>query len=299
MTTEEEFRVPNPMEFWLFLPQMRLTMDQLVERARAAEAAGFAGIAGMDHLTPPLAENQPMFEGMITNTWLASQTETLRVGSLVLCDSFRHPAVLAREAVTLDQASGGRFELGIGWGSVADELGAFGVGSQEAKVRLGRLRESLEIITALWTGEPLDYEGEHFTLHGAQQVPGPVRHIPIVIGGAGKGTMKLVAEHADWWNVHTHIVDKLDEMRPLAGKARCSLQAQVAFVPAGGAREEIEATARRRFGSTPIVGSAPELVDYFGSLQERGVERVYAWFCDFAAPDTLAAFGEGVIREFD
>jgi alkanesulfonate monooxygenase SsuD/methylene tetrahydromethanopterin reductase-like flavin-dependent oxidoreductase (luciferase family) len=291
--------VPNPMEFWLFLPQMRLTMDQLVERARAAEAAGFAGVAGMDHLTPPLAESQPMFEAMITNTWLASQTESLRVGSLVLCDSFRHPAVLAREAVTLDQASGGRFELGIGWGSVADELGTFGVGSQEAKVRLGRLRESLEIMTALWTGEPLDYEGEHFTLHGAQQVPGPVGHIPIVIGGAGKGTMKLVAEHADWWNVHTHIVDKLDEMRPSAGNARCSLQAQVAFVPAGGAREEIEATARRRFGSTPIVGSAPELVDYFGSLQERGVERVYAWFCDFAAPDTLAAFGEGVIRAFD
>jgi alkanesulfonate monooxygenase SsuD/methylene tetrahydromethanopterin reductase-like flavin-dependent oxidoreductase (luciferase family) len=274
-------------------------MDQLVERARAAEAAGFAGVAGMDHLTPPLAESQPMFEGMITNTWLAGRTETLRVGSLVLCDSFRHPAVLAREAVTLDQASGGRFELGIGWGSVADELGTFGVGSQEAKVRLGRLRESLEIMTALWTGEALDYEGEHFTLHGAQQVPGPVGHIPIVIGGAGKGTMRLVAEHADWWNVHTHIVDKLDEMRPFAGNARCSLQAQVAFVPAGAAREEIEATARRRFGSTPFVGSAPELVEYFGSLQQRGVERVYAWFCDFAAPDTLAAFGEGVIREFD
>jgi alkanesulfonate monooxygenase SsuD/methylene tetrahydromethanopterin reductase-like flavin-dependent oxidoreductase (luciferase family) len=290
--------VPNPMEFWLFLPQMRLTMDQLVERARAAEAAGFAGVAGMDHLTPPLAESQPMFEAMVTNTWLASQTESLRVGSLVLCDSFRHPAALAREAVTLDHASGGRFELGIGWGSVADELGTFGVGSQEAKVRLGRLRESLEIMTALWTGEALDYEGEYFTLHGAQQVPGPVGHIPIVIGGAGKGTMKLVAEHADWWNVHTHIVDKLDEMRPSAGNARCSLQAQVAFVPPGGARDDIEATARRRFGSTPIVGTAPELVDSFGSLQERGVERVYAWFCDFAAPDTLAAFGEGVISQF-
>ena len=257
MANDEEIRVPNAMEFWLFLPQMRLTMDQLVERARAAEAAGFVGVAGMDHLTPPLAESQPMFEGMITNTWLAGRTDALRVGSLVLCDSFRHPAVLAREAVTLDHASGGRFELGIGWGSVADELGTFGVGSQEAKTRLARLRESLEIMTALWTGDALDYEGEYFTLRGARQVPGPVGHIPIVIGGAGKGTMRLVAEHADWWNVHTHIVDKLDEMRPFAGRARCSLQAQVAFVAAGNTRDEIEATARRRFGSTPIVGSAP------------------------------------------
>src|SRR5580692_9729499 len=222
---DEELPVKSPLEFWVFLPQMRLTMEQLVERARAAEEAGFGGVAGMDHLTPPLAESQPMFEAMITNTWLASHTEHLRVGSLVLCDSFRHPAVLAREAVSIDHASEGRFELGIGWGSVAAELGMFGVGSQEAKVRLGRLRESLEIMTALWTGEPLDYEGEHFTLHGAQQVPGPLSHMPIVIGGAGKGTMKLVAEHADWWNVHTHIVDKLDEMRPSAGNARCSLQA--------------------------------------------------------------------------
>ena len=288
----------SPLEFWLFLPQMRLTMDQLVDRARAAEAAGFGGIAGMDHLTPPLAESQPMFEAMITNTWLAGRTERLRVGSLVLCDSFRHPAVLAREAVSIDQASGGRYELGIGWGSVPAELDTFGIGSLEPKVRLSRLRESLEIIKALWSGEALDYEGEHFSLHGAQQVPGPVGHIPIVIGGAGKGTMRLVAEHADWWNLHTHIVDKLDEMRPHAGKARCSLQAQVAFVPPSASRDEIEAVTRRRFGRTPTVGTAPELVDYFGSLQERGVERVYAWFCDFAEPDTLAAFGETVIREF-
>jgi alkanesulfonate monooxygenase SsuD/methylene tetrahydromethanopterin reductase-like flavin-dependent oxidoreductase (luciferase family) len=288
----------SPLEFWLFLPQMRLTMDQLVARARAAEAAGFTGIAGMDHLTPPLADDQPMFEAMITSAWLAGRTEDLRVGSLVLCDSFRHPAVLARQAVSVDHASGGRFELGIGWGSVADEFATFGVGSLEPKARLSRLRESLEIITALWTGEKVDYEGEHFTMHAAQQVPGPVGHIPIVIGGAGKGTMQLVAKHADWWNVHTHIVDKLDEMRPLAGKARCSLQVQVAFVPPSGPRDEIETTARRRFGSTPQVGTAPELVDFFGSLQERGVERVYAWFCDFAAPETLAAFGETVIKEF-
>jgi alkanesulfonate monooxygenase SsuD/methylene tetrahydromethanopterin reductase-like flavin-dependent oxidoreductase (luciferase family) len=203
---------------------MRLTMEQMVARAQAAEAAGFDGIANMDHLAPPLAESQPMTDAMITNTWLAGRTEHLRVGSLVLCDSFRHPAVLAREAVTIDQASGGRFELGIGWGSVADEFRTFGIGSREPKARLSRLRESLEIMQALWAGEKFDYEGEHFTLHDAQQQPGPIGHIPIVIGGAGKGTMQLVAAHADWWNVHTHIVDKLDEMRPLSGNARCSLQ---------------------------------------------------------------------------
>ena len=283
-------------DFWVFLPQMRMTMDQLVERARAAEAAGFGGIASMDHMAPPAAESSPMFEAMITNAWLAARTDRLHVGSLVLCDSFRHPAVLAREAVSLDHASGGRFELGIGWGSVAGELTTFGIGSAEPKARLNRLRESLEIITALWAGETLDYEGEHFRLHGAEQQPGPLEKIPITIGGAGKGTMRLVATFADWWNVHIGIVDKLEEMRPYSGNAKCSVQVQVAFVPPSGPREEIAQAAHRRFGRRiPVVGAADELVDYFGSLCERGVERVYVWFCDFAPPETLAAFGETVI----
>ena len=104
--------------------------------------------------------------------------------------------------------------------------------------------------------------------------------------------MRLVAAHADWWNVHTHIVDKLVEMRPFAGDARCSLQVQVAYVAPSASRDEIEQTARRRFGPTPVVGTAAELVDYFGALQARGIERVYAWFCDFAPPETLSAFGD-------
>ncbi|HWF15345.1 MAG TPA: LLM class flavin-dependent oxidoreductase [Acidimicrobiales bacterium] len=285
----------TPMEFWLYLPQMRLDMDDLVARARAAEAAGFRGLAGMDHLAPPGAESQPMFEAMTTNAWVAAKTSDLRVGSLVLCDSFRHPVVLAKEAVTIDRASGGRFELGIGWGSVTDEFEAYGIGSTESKFRVGRLKESLEIMTALWRGEAFDYEGEHFIVHQAQQQPTPLGPIPIVIGGAGRKTMELVAAHADWWNVHVSILDRFDEMRERAGPARCSLQVQVAFVGAGADREAIDQTARRRFWGGHVLGTAPELVDYFGGLAERGVERAYVWFTDFAPPETLEAFGNEVI----
>ena len=124
-----------PVRFHLFLPQMRLTFDQLVERARAAEAAGFEGIAGMDHLAPPGAEDQPMYEAMVTNTWLAAHTSTLTLSTLVLCDAFRHPAMLAREAVSLDHASGGRYELGLGWGSVPSEFEVYGTGSTEPQPR--------------------------------------------------------------------------------------------------------------------------------------------------------------------
>jgi alkanesulfonate monooxygenase SsuD/methylene tetrahydromethanopterin reductase-like flavin-dependent oxidoreductase (luciferase family) len=260
-------------EFHLYLPQMRLAMDAMVEKARAAEAAGFTGMAGMDHLAPPLAEQHDMYEALTTNAWLLAHTERLVQSQLVLCDAFRHPAVLAREAVTLDHASGGRFELGIGWGSVVEEFTTYGVRPIAARERVGRLKETLEIVRALWTGEVVDYEGEWF---------------------------QLVAAHADWWNVPIHQLGRLDEMRDRAGDARVSVQHMYAFVPQGVERAAIEEPARRRFGhhSNLVVGERTELLDHFHAMQERGVERFYVWFTDFAAIETLEAFGAEVISSF-
>jgi alkanesulfonate monooxygenase SsuD/methylene tetrahydromethanopterin reductase-like flavin-dependent oxidoreductase (luciferase family) len=286
------------VEFHLFLPQMRLSLGQLVERARAAEAAGFVGIAGMDHLAPPAAEDQPMYEAMVTNTWLAAHSERLTLSTLVLCDAFRHPAVLAREAVSLDHASGGRYELGLGWGSVPAEFEVFGTGSTEPRQRVARMKETLEVLHALWAGETVDYDGEFHHLKGAFQAPGPLHRIPIVIGGAGPKTLELVAKHADWWNLHTGIVDRIDELRPRVGKARVSIQQMVAFVPSEGERASVTELAERRFGRSGVaVGDANQLVEHYGALAERGVERVYAWFTDFAKPETLAAFGETVAAQ--
>jgi alkanesulfonate monooxygenase SsuD/methylene tetrahydromethanopterin reductase-like flavin-dependent oxidoreductase (luciferase family) len=284
------------MEFNLFMPQMRLSFDQLVARARAAEAAGFVGMTGMDHLVPPLADDQPMFEAIVTTAWLAAHTERLRVGSLVLCDAFRHPAVLARQAVSIDHASAGRFDLGIGWGSTPDELATFGVGSTEARDRVDRLRETLEVVRALWAGETVDYDGRYFQLVGARQEPRPLGHIPIVIGGTGPKTLALVRDFADWWNVHIGQLHRVDELRSQVGDARVSIQQMVSFIPRGGDRDAITALAQRRFSfSRPVIGSGPELVEHYGRLAEQGIERVYTWFCDFAPPETLAAFGEEVI----
>jgi alkanesulfonate monooxygenase SsuD/methylene tetrahydromethanopterin reductase-like flavin-dependent oxidoreductase (luciferase family) len=284
------------MEFHLYLPQMRMEPDVLVQRAQAAEANGFLGIAGMDHLAPPGAESQPMLSAMPTNAWLAAHTSNLVVSSLVLCDPFRHPALLAQEAVTLDHMSKGRFELGIGWGSVSRELEAYGVTHEPGRERVRRLAETLEIVKALWTGQPIDYDGEFFQLSGAQMAPTPLTGIPIVIGGAGPKTMELVATHADWWNVHIGILDRLEEMMSRRGSARASVEHMIAFVPSEDRREEVAGLAAKRFGTMGVVvGDSNELTDFFGDLGDKGVERVYAWFTDFADPDTLAAFGETVI----
>jgi alkanesulfonate monooxygenase SsuD/methylene tetrahydromethanopterin reductase-like flavin-dependent oxidoreductase (luciferase family) len=287
------------VQFFLNVPQMRLTAPQLVERARAAEDAGFEGVAGMDHLAPPGAPGQPMFEAMTTSTWLAAHTTTLKVGSLVLCDAFRHPAVLAQEVVSLDHMSGGRFELGIGWGSQPAEIEAFGVSPTDAKSRVRRLRETLEILRALWAGETVDHDGEFFKLRGAFQAPQPLGSIPIVIGGAGPKTMELVATYADWWNIHLGILDRFDEARPNVGDARISMQQMVAFVPSPEERASVTEIAERRYGAMGVVvGDADELVAHFEALADKGVERVYAWFADHAQPETLAAFGETVIARF-
>ncbi len=288
----------RPPEFFLYLPQMQMEMGAVVDRARAAEAAGFTGIAFMDHLAPPRAGTAPLWEAVVTATWVLARTERLLVGHLVLCDSLRHPAVLAKAAVTLDLASGGRFELGLGSGSVPGELAAFGVSGDTAAGRTRRLGETLEVVRALWSGEPVDFEGEYFRLDGARQLPVPGRAIPIVVGGSGPGTLELARRHGTWWNLPVTDLDRLGELAGRVAPARVSTQHLVGFVAEASARPEVEAVTARRFGglrSAPLVGDGPELARSFGALAERGVERFYVWFSDFATPETLARFGTSVI----
>ena len=289
------------MEFWLFLPQMRLSFEQLADRARAAEAAGFHGIALMDHLEPPLARGKPMYEAMATAMWLAANTSTLRIGHLVLCDVFREPAVLAQQVVALDHASNGRFELGIGSGSVPQELPIYGVTPTTAGDRVTRLGETLEVLQLLWSGEVVSYDGQFHTLRDAQQVPTPLGKVPIVIGAMGPRMLQLVADHAEWWNLPVHQVSRIDELRPSVGNARVSIQQMVTYLGDASTREETLATANARFGATMALGSAvgdgSELIEHFHGLAGNGVERVYTWFTDFAADDTLAGFGRDVIAE--
>ena len=286
------------MEFNLFLPQMRMSFDQLVARARAAEAAGFVGITGMDHLAPPMADDQPMFEAMVTTTWLAAHTERLRVGSLVLCDAFRHPAVLARQAVSIDHASGGRFDLGIGWGSVPEELATFGVGSTEARDRVERLRETLEVVRALWAGETVDYDGELPPAARRRQEPRPLgphpdrhrRHRPQDAGARARVRRLVERAHRPRSTRSTSCGRR--SATPACRSSRWSRSCPQRRATATRSRR----SQNERFGfSRPVIGSGAELVEHYGRLAEQGIERVYTWFCDFAPPETLAEFGEEVI----
>ena len=145
----------EPIRFGVFLPQFRMSFAEILEKVTAAEALGFDSVWFIDHLAAPGLPNEDFLEGWTLATAIAAHTERIRLGHLVLCNEFRHPVVLAKMAATLDHISGGRLELGLGWGSVADEFETYGIGHASARVRAERLGETLEILARLFTGGPV------------------------------------------------------------------------------------------------------------------------------------------------
>jgi alkanesulfonate monooxygenase SsuD/methylene tetrahydromethanopterin reductase-like flavin-dependent oxidoreductase (luciferase family) len=279
-------------EWYLFLPQVRVPVADIVDRARHAEASGFTGIAFIDHLEAPGLRDESIWEAMSVATWVAAKTERLRIGHLVLCDAFRHPAVLAKQAVTLSEASDGRFELGLGSGSWPAEFTRFDVGQQDPVARVKQLESHLDVIGQYWG------RGDDAT---RSQSPVPTHPIPLILGGTGRRMMELVRRYADWWNIPANHIDRLAELAPAAGSARVSIQQTIGFVRRDGDPAKVREVSARRFGnlgSGLVCGDADELSGHFSDLSGQGVERFYVWFADFAAPESLHEFGETVIKTF-
>jgi alkanesulfonate monooxygenase SsuD/methylene tetrahydromethanopterin reductase-like flavin-dependent oxidoreductase (luciferase family) len=278
----------------LFLPQLRMSFDTILERTLAAEAGGFESVWLMDHLAAPAAPEHDTFEGWTLAAALAVRTSTIRIGHLVTCDPFRHPAVLAKMAATVDVLSNGRLELGLGWGSVERELESYGIGAGPPSARAARMRETIEILDLMFAGEPFDHDGTHH-LQGAIGRPRPVQlpRPPLHIGGAGpKLTMPMVREHADWWNCPTYAVDRLAELRPLAGNARVSVQHPVGLAPDAATRDETVEVAQRRFGSWGglVAGDSAEVADALAAEAAAGVEGFVIQLTDFGRPETVEQF---------
>jgi alkanesulfonate monooxygenase SsuD/methylene tetrahydromethanopterin reductase-like flavin-dependent oxidoreductase (luciferase family) len=284
--------------FGVYLPQLRMPFPVLEERVRAAEDLGFHSAWFMDHLAAPALPEADTLEAWTVASALATRTSTIRLGHLVLCAPFRHPALLAKMAASLDVISEGRLELGLGLGSVPGELRAWGFGEDGAAVRAERLAETLEILERLFTGEPVTYEGRHFRLDGVTARPTPHQpRIPVHLGGAGpRLTLPLVRRFADWWNCPSTAVDRLDELLPQVGKARVSVQHPVGLAPDRASRDEVRATAERRFGSWGglVCGTPDEVASTLTAEAAKGVELFVLQFSDFGSPETLELFAREV-----
>lgn len=178
--------------------------DELVRRVRLAEELGFDGAWGFDHFQPMYGEGPgETFEGMTTLAALAGLTTRIRLGLLVTGVTYRHPSVLAAEALTVDHASHGRLELALGAAWFDQEHHELGIPFPPIGERTALLQDALEVATRLFTGDVVSYEGNIVSLHNAQLRPTPVQqpHPPIWIGGSGpRRTLPLVARYADAWH---------------------------------------------------------------------------------------------------
>ncbi|GGH46669.1 LLM class flavin-dependent oxidoreductase [Microbacterium album] len=271
------------MKFSLWLPANLPWRDLHAAALHAASTAAGPGWRGLwleDHFmdNAPEPNDGARGEALTQLTAIAATVPDLRIGSLVLGNTYRHPAVVAKQAAALSDISDGRFVLGLGAGWQENEHRAFGIEFGDVPSRIRWFREALEVITRLRDDEFSDFSGERYRLERASLNPRPHPTLPILIGGKGEKVMpKLVARYADEWNMwatpdlftakNRIFTAALED----AGRDPASLwrttQALVFFDDAERAAE-IRAKGRPAIG-----GSAQQLVDTMAAYAEAGVDE--------------------------
>jgi len=169
----------------------------LLETARRAEAAGFATLLLRDHfIQEPFGHQLGPITALAS---VAAATTTLRIGTLVVANDYRHPVVVAKEFATLDQFSDGRVELGLGAGFSVPEYARAGIPLDSARTRIDRLEESLRVIKGLWADGPCTFRGQHYTVDGLEAYPRPLQQPrpPLLVAGGGRRILSMGAREAD------------------------------------------------------------------------------------------------------
>lgn len=202
------------MRFGAFVPQgWRLDLDgidpadqwqAMLSVATTIESAGYESLWVYDHFhTVPLPTQEATHEAWTLMAALAAATDTVRLGQMCTCNSYRPPSYLAKVASTIDVISGGRVEMGIGAGWYDHEYAGYGYEFPKASVRIGMLREGVEIMRRMWTEDEVTFNGTYYRLDGAINQPEPIQkpHIPFWIAGGGeKLTLRIAAEYASYTN---------------------------------------------------------------------------------------------------
>jgi alkanesulfonate monooxygenase SsuD/methylene tetrahydromethanopterin reductase-like flavin-dependent oxidoreductase (luciferase family) len=264
--------------FGIMTAPMQVAYEDVLRVWREADAIPAIESAWLfDHLMPIGGDpDGPAFEGWTLLSALAAQTERLRVGLLVTSNRFRPPALLAKIAATVDVVAGGRLDFGIGAGSrpghpiARREYEAHGLAFHDFDYSVRNLAEALTVIRRLWTeDEPFDFDGETIQLTGAFGNPKPVQrpYPPIMIGGRTAKTLRVVAEHADLWNIPGGNLEdaiersaRLDRYCAEIGRDPASItrsmHLSVAYDQPGATRDAIAAAAEAGF-SYFVLGLSP------------------------------------------
>lgn len=183
--------IENPFRFTLQASRCR-SVAEVREVARKAEDLGYTALTIADHFDAQVGPLTALAAA-------ASVTQTLLLGTLVLSNDYRHPVVLAKEIASLDQLCDGRLIFGLGAGWDVDDYSRAGLSLDRPGVRISRLAEALDLYDALFSGEPVDHDGEHYQVHGIVGAPEPVQQPrpPLMLGGGGPKMLRLAAARAD------------------------------------------------------------------------------------------------------
>jgi alkanesulfonate monooxygenase SsuD/methylene tetrahydromethanopterin reductase-like flavin-dependent oxidoreductase (luciferase family) len=239
-------------------------------------------------------------ECLTTLSYLAGAYPQYRFGSLVLGQSYRNPALLAKMAANLQLASRGRFILGLGAGWKEDEYRSYGYPFPSVKTRLEELEEAATIIKAMWNEHPATFEGKHYQIRAAYCEPRPDPPIPLLIGGGGETkTLAIVARHADWWNFNSCPVEVYARKAAIL-KEHCArigrdpAKIKLTYLSTASVSEkpaEVVRSPEKHF----IAGNNAEVIREIEQLREIGVSHCMFRFLDTAS---LERFVQTVVPHF-
>jgi len=306
------------IDFGVMLRQQKIEYSQIRETAQLCDELGYHSVWLYDHILGMGAIEMDIYEAWTLMSALAEATEKIKVGTMVLCNSFRSPALLAKMAATLDVISGGRLEFALGAGWFEPEYKAYGYPFPDNVTRVTQLREAVQIIRAMWTEEKASFKGKHYRIDEAYCNPKPVQkpHPPIMLGGAGeKYMLPLIAELADEWNCPaTHVGEFDNKLAALkkycqdAGRdvSEIGISQQTVCVLAKDEAEYAEKLpkAQKRYGffgdieTLGIVGTPEQCIEKIKRNEEKGVTKYTIFFSDIMNQDTIKFFAKEVMSAF-
>ncbi|MBK5221842.1 MAG: TIGR03560 family F420-dependent LLM class oxidoreductase [Acidimicrobiia bacterium] len=261
------------------------TVDDLRSLWHRIEELGFDWISIWDHFYSADFTGAHCLEAVSAHAALACETTRVRVGSLVYCAGYRHPAVLANAITTIDHLSGGRADIGLGAGWAHNEYAAYGIDFPRPGVRLDILEESVQCVRGLLRDDTTDFSGEHFQLTEARCEPKPIQpELPIWIGGGGeKRTLKIAGRYADGWNIPFPSPEAFAHKREvLAGHAadagrsiddiRCAVN--VGLCPTDADLDEQFGGLAVGVRAGVLMGSEQQMVEHLGRYVEAGAQQI-------------------------
>lgn len=299
------------IRFGVQVAPQNTTWPELLDTWKLVDSLGYDTAWVFDHFFAILSDPAgPCFEGWISLTALAAASSRVQAGVLVTGNTYRHPAVLAKMAATLDHACGGRLIMGIGGAWFEQEHNAYGIPFYTTAERIRRLDEAAEIIKRLWSEKQVTFEGQYYQLKDAFCEPKPLQQPrpPIMIGGSGEKLMlRVVAKHADQWNtfgspgVFRHKIEVLKEHCSAVGRSFDEIEVSWAGAClVTDSQEEKDALLQHwasAFGITPeqyehgaLVGSPAEVRDRIAKYIDVGVTHFI--------PIANAPFNQESIRRF-